>query len=243
MLFDERDLFKGKDYEVNKYITIHHPTLDEIFEYGEKEYFQILHQLTATPSNYKVWLHDNGIDYNKISDMEFFNLLCRIYKLTPKITSIFFGKLDLTKFERLETETHDEVLYDFENKIPIDNIAYLKITEFLRKIHMIKKFVQKSVDERTKKYLIEKERRQLLRNKDKPFESYFMPLVSSLVNCKDFKYNHTTVWDLPIYVFNDSVRRIQKNINYQLVMEGVYAGTIDYEKINKEEIYWMGSLD
>lgn len=69
-----------------------------------------------------------------------------------------------------------------------------------------------------------------------------VPLVSAMVNCEQFKYDHNTVWNLPIYVFMDSVKRIQKLKNYNQLMQGVYAGTIDSKTLSQDSFDWMGSL-
>ena len=72
--------------------------------------------------------------------------------------------------------------------------------------------------------------------------SFLLPLISSLTNCAEFKYRHDDVWTLPIGAFMDSVRRIQKRVNYDNLMHGVYSGCVEVKKIKKEEFNWMGEL-
>ena len=45
---DELQIYRGKDYVVNDYITIRHPILDEIADYGEREYLSLITSLTTT---------------------------------------------------------------------------------------------------------------------------------------------------------------------------------------------------
>ena len=239
---DELQLFRGKDYKLNDKITIHHPTLNEICDYGEQKYYSMVSNLCATPSDFKVQLLDNfGIDYEEVSDFEMFSMISR--SLTVEDTSIILGELDFKFFILAEnTQTNELVLYDKQNDIVIDKAIYLLMVEYLRSIHGFERRVDKAGNEHTKKYLINRERRQLQRQKNKKYTSMLVPLVSAMVNCEQFKYNHSTVWNLPVYVFMDSVKRIQKLKNYNQLMQGLYAGTIDSKTLSEDSLNWMGSL-
>ena len=70
MFNDELKIYRGEDYFVSKYITIHQPTISEICDYGEREYYSMIYQLTATPQSMKWQLWDMGVDYTKISPYE-----------------------------------------------------------------------------------------------------------------------------------------------------------------------------
>ena len=50
-----------------------------------------------------------------------------------------------------------------------------------------------------------------------------------------------TVQTLNIYIFNSSVRQVQRRIEYGQIMGGYYAGTIDPQKINLEKLDWLSS--
>ena len=99
MINDELKVYRGEDFVVSDHIIIHQPTLDEICNYGEQEYYSMICQLTATPQSLKVQLWDMGIDYTKITAWDlFYNILYRLY---PKEkTSIIFGNLDISKFSK-----------------------------------------------------------------------------------------------------------------------------------------------
>lgn len=241
-MIDELQLFRGKDYIVNEHITIHHPTLNEICDYGEQKYYSMVSTLCATPSDYKVFLFDNlGVDYEKITEFEFFCTLCK--GLSINETSILFGDLDFGCFDLAQNNQNGQIiLYDNIHHIVIDEALYKIITEYLRCIHNFEKRVDIAGNAHTKKYLIDKERRQQQRRKKEKYKSMLIPLVSAMVNCEQFKYNHNTVWELPIYVFMDSVKRIQKLKNYNQLMQGVYAGTIDLKTLSQDSFNWMGSL-
>lgn len=241
-MIDDLQLFRGGDYIINESITISHPTLNKICDYGEQKYYAMVSSLCATPSDYKVFLLDNfGVDYEDISEFEFFCTLCK--GLSVNETSILFGDLDFGCFDLAQnTQNGQTVLFDSIHNIVIDDALYQLISGYLRNIHNFEKRNDIAGNAHTKKYLIEKERRKQQRKQKENYKSMLVPLVSAMVNCEQFKYDHNTVWDLPIYVFMDSVKRIQKLKNYNQLMQGVYAGTIDSKTLSQDSFNWMGSL-
>ena len=66
-----RNASLGLEYAVNDSIKIRNPTLGEICEFGEQEYYGMATALTCNPSAYKVALHDMGIDYTTLTDFDF----------------------------------------------------------------------------------------------------------------------------------------------------------------------------
>ena len=107
--YDECKLLFREPYRLNSYITISQPTMQDIINFGEQEYYQMIGLLCGTPSDFKVMLWDNGQDWNKISEFDFFCVFAT--SLTPDKTGILFGDLDFSKF-RLATknETGETVL-------------------------------------------------------------------------------------------------------------------------------------
>ena len=115
---DELRIYRGEDYVVSKNIIIHQPTLNEICDYGEQEYFSVLYSLVATPQSMKVQLDDMGIDYTEIKPYElFYGFLYKMF--TKDKTKILFGDLDFTMFDILKKiDSNDVMLY--QNRIRID---------------------------------------------------------------------------------------------------------------------------
>jgi len=241
-MVDELRLFRGYDYKINDNIVIRHPTLGEICDYGEEKYYNMVYVICSTPSDHKVQLLDNfGIDYEQISEFELFCMMCKLF--SKEDTSILFGDFDFQLFDAAEnTQTNQLVLYDKKNNIVIDHAIYTLLTDRLRLIHGFEKNIDVAGNEHTKQYMLEKERRKLKRANANKQKSILAQLISSMVNCEQFKYDYNTVWTLPIYVFMDSVKRIQKIKNYNHLMQGVYAGTIDSKSLSQESFNWMGSL-
>lgn len=106
---DELRIYRGKDFVVQKHIRLHQPTLNEICEYGECEYYSMLYQLTSTPQSMKFQLWNIGIDYTSITPYQlFYNVL---YKLYPQEkTSIIFGDLDFSKFQVMKNSNDNSIV-------------------------------------------------------------------------------------------------------------------------------------
>lgn len=254
MVNDELKIYRGKDFVVSKHITIHHPTLDEICEYGERDYYSMVHQLCATPQTMKVQLWDMGVDYTTITPFElFYSILFKLYKKDK--TSILFGDLDFSKFEIKQRKDNNEILLyqiveTFEDgnakndKIIIDEFTYNVITDYLREMHFIQKDEKIPANETTKMILIEDDREELERNKNREYHSQLKNLVSAMINCEGFKYNHAQVWDMKINAFMDSVRRISKIKNANLLLQSGYSGFgVNLKEISNKQLDWLGELE
>lgn len=243
---DELKIYRGEDYVVSEHIIIHQPSLNEITSYGEREYYSMIYQLTATPQTMKVQLWDMEIDYTQITPFELFCYM--IYKLYPQEkTSILFGNLDLTKFQLLQRRDNDALLlYQIIDNAPvvIDEFTYHIITDYLRKVHLIQKDEKLPANEATKMILIEDDREEWERNRNKEYHSQLKNLISSMINCEGFKYNHSQVWDMKINAFMDSVKRISKIKNADLLLQSGYSGFgVNLKDIDKRQLDWQGELD
>jgi len=244
-MIDELRLLRGEDYVINQYIKIKQPTLDDIYKYGEQNYFVLVSMLCSTPSDMKVQLWDQfNIDWEQMNEFEFFSYL--ISNVGLKDSCILFGDLDFTKFKLAINNVNEEIVLHHKSKdIVIDNSIYLLITNYLRMVHNFDKKTDVAGNEHTKQYLLDKERRKIKRmqRKKSNYKPILAPLISSMVNCPNFKYDYKTVWNLPIYVFMDAVKRVQKINQYNQLMQGYYAGTVESKFLSEDKINWMGSLN
>ena len=132
------------------------------------------------------------------------------------------------------------VLADKETGVVIDEMIYLRIVTYLRKLHNIKPKVEKAANKITKRILIDEDRNKILYSKDKPFKSYLLPLISA-VKVKQ-AYTKDYVKNMGFYEFMDDVNRMQVIHNADHLLSAAYAGTIDMKKINKAELNWMKEL-
>lgn len=242
---DELKIYHGEDFVISKFIKIHQPSLDEICSYGEQEYYSMIYNLTATPQSMKVQLWDMGIDYTTITPFElFYNILYKLY--SQEKTSIIFGDLDFIKFQIIQRKDDESILlYQVVNNesVIIDEFTYNMIMDYLRQVHLIYKDEKIPANESTKMILIEDAREEIECNKNSEYHSQLKNLISSMINCDGFKYNHSQVWDMKINAFMDSVKRISKIKNAELLLQSGYSGFgISLKDIDKKQLDWLGEL-
>mgnify|MGYP003405296747 CR=1 FL=1 len=264
---DQLKLYLGKDYIINDYIKIKQPTIGQIAEMGEKEYYSMVYTLCSISSDMKSQLWDMGIDWNNIEDFELFIMLTR--SLTQDQTKVLLGDLDLSKFTRgYDTKTEMPVLFmkkpdlvipdnkvgllDILKKKPseqheetdddyivIDEFVYSKMVSHIRMMHGIIPKVEKAANKATKELLLEDDRDKLAIAMRKKSHSTLQPLVSALVNSAGFKYNIQQLNNLGIYQFMDSVQRIQMIKSADALQKGMYGGFLDVSKLDKNELNWL----
>ena len=121
--------------------------------------------------------------------------------------------------------------------------AYDACIPCLRRMHGILRNDQIPANESTRRILIEDAREEYLLSKDKPFKSLLLPLISTMINMPGFKRDDSSVWDMKIYAFMDSVKRISKIQNAGLLLQSGYSGFgVDLQKIDKKQLDYMGDL-
>lgn len=246
MVNDELKIYRGEDFVVSDHIVIHQPTLSEICDYGERNYYNMIYQLTSTPQSMKSKLWDIGIDYTEITPYQlFYNFLYKIYP--QEQTSIIFGDLDLTNFQVMQRKDDKSIAlcqYIDNDLVIIDEFTYNMIVDYLRAVHNIEKDERMPANESTKMILIEDDRDAIEINQRKEYHSQLKNLISSMINCEGFKYNHSQVWDMKINAFMDSVKRVSKIKNANLLLQSGYSGFgINLKDIDKKQLNWLGELD
>lgn len=239
-MIQKPNLLRVKDYEINEKISVHVPTVDEIFEFGDQKYYSMAQTLIATPFELMVELDDIGIDYETITDYQLFVLMMESFASQEDDTSILFTNLNLKNFqEAVNTKNKERVLWDEKNDIVIDQMIALEICNAIRKIHFWDAPIGRAGNVEAKRYLIERNRIKKQRLAKKPYKSFLESMIISLVNTEEFPYNYETVMGLSIYKLNASWRQIQKKKHWEQTMNGVYFGTVDTSKINLEKISWL----
>ena len=294
---DELKIYRGEDFVVSKHIVLHQATLNEICEYGERDYYSMIYNFTATPQSLKVQLWDMGIDYTEITPYQlFYQLLYKMY--SQEKTSIIFGDLDFTKFQVMQRKDDEsiflyqevpvgdiynleyEFVYHFSNLLDasrfvgcevdelieelsksnryndfifdnvqfepviIDEYTYNMIIDYICKSHFIERDLKRPANNSTKMVLIEDARDEIEQNKNKEYHSQLKNLISSMINSEGFKYNHAQVWDMKINAFMDSVKRIGKIKNADLLLQSGYSGFgVNLKEIDNKQLDWLGELE
>lgn len=241
---DELKLYLGSDIKIANGITLYQPTIGEIANYNEAEYFSMAQTLCATPSSMKVALDDMKLDYMKIDDFQLFMMLCQ--SLTPDKTGPLLGDLDLTKFKPHSVNDTEDVILVYDkpdkdgNPIVINPIIYEILTMYVRKMHNFKKQVDKAGNEITRKVLIDDERKAAQRNKDKPYKSFLVPLVSSLQGRQGYTKDY--ICNMGLYEFMNQIARTQIIVQADAALGGMYSGFVDTKKMDKSVLDWTRDI-
>ena len=237
---DSLFLYFGDDYVINDQIKISQPKIGDIVDYGEASYFSMVHTLSAIPSDLKSMLWDEfELDWTKVDDFQLFIMLSQT--MTADKTRILFGDLDFSKMRPFRSKLNDEiVLANPETGVKIDNLVYMRMANYIRRLHNITPKVERAKGKRAKQAMIDDDRRNREFNKGKPFKSYLLPLISS-VKVKQ-GYTKDYVRNMGLFEFFDDVGRLGVIDSSYHLMNAAYAGTIDMKKISKQELNWMREL-
>lgn len=237
-------LLQGKDIKLNDNITIINPTIDEILEYGEEEYWKAVTQITSTSYQYLLFFHKQGINYQDITDYNMFILLAQ--SMPKDRTQLILKDIDLSELKAVVDQQEEGiVLIDKNENVIIDEAIYYVIVEYIRTINNIKREYRIPGNAHTYDIYVreaEREEQILERKGAQPFESLLEPLISALCNHPSFKYDHMSVGQVSLYTLMDSLKRIQLYENYRNLISAIYAGTVDSKSIKKDELNWFKSL-
>lgn len=232
-----RNLLYKSSIPINDYISVHVPTVGDILK-DEDAYNDLVSKFTAMPIDYMVSLDDNGIDFSTIDDYTLF--LMMFPGISTRDTHLLFGDLDLSKFSYAISEQNGQpLLIDVENDIRIDRAIHGLIADTLRKIHHIEKDIRKPGNEEARKFLIERARRKMMRNRNRVQESQLESLIIAMVNTEQYKYGFEGTLELSIYQFMESVRQIIKKVDYDNRMIGIYAGTVNAKELSADDLNWL----
>lgn len=151
--------------------------------------------------------------------------------------------VDLADFSVCKLQKNDQiVLYNADKDITIDRIVYARIVDAVRKIHGLKRNNQMPANERTKMDLIDDARDEAMASAQRPYKSILKPLISALV-VKCGMCGDDRVWNMKISAFFDSIKRINKIQDSQLLLQGAYSGFASLKGIDKNRLDWAGDID
>ena len=238
MEFDEAKAYIGADYEVNEYIKIKQPSVKEIIDFGEKEYYSMVYTITATPADMMSELDDIGVNFMEVDEFDLFRKLA--VGMTQDRTSILFGDLDFSKMKTyLDNESKEFVLADVDNGIIIDKLAYYKISNYLRFIHGFKANRDRAANNTTRRIMIQIDREKKNKAKKEGYKSTLKQLISAMMRYPGFKYKTRELNECGIYEFMDTVKGSQIYTSSIALLQGSYSGMIDTSKIKKENFNWQ----
>lgn len=156
--------------------------------------------------------------------------------------SLVLKDVDLADFEEYESDKNPEtILYDKEHDITIDRFVYARMVDAVRKIHGFKRNNEIPANERTKMDLIEDARDDAMAASRKEYKSVLKPLISALA-VKTGQLGSDSIWNTKINMFFDSIKRVNKIQDAELLLQGAYSGFASLKGINKDRLDWAGDI-
>ena len=237
---DTLKLYFGDPYVVNQYVTIYQPTIGNIIEYGEREYYSMIQTLTAIPSDMKSQLWDSGLDWTQVEDFQLFMMLSP--SLSQKQTEIILGDIDLQRMRPVETLQNGEViLRDSVTGAIIDELAYKTMSAYLCKLHNLTKKVEKAGNKYTKQVLIDEDRQKREYSAKQPYKSSLMPIISAIKARQG--YTRDYIRAMGLYELTTELNRLQIIVNTDALLNGAYGGMMDTSKIKKSQFNWLRDVN
>ena len=156
--------------------------------------------------------------------------------------SLILKDIDFADFEEYESDkNHETILYDKEHEITIDRFVYAKMVDAVRKIHGFKRNNEMPANEITKMDLIDDARDDAMMAARKPYKSVLKPLISALA-VKTGQLGSESIWNTKINMFFDSIKRINKIQDAELLLQGAYSGFASLKGIDKDRLDWAGDI-
>lgn len=270
---DYLKIYFGDPYPINDQIIIYQPSIQEIIDFGEDNFFSVLFMFIGNTTYRKLFLWNNGIDWCKVSDYELF---CNLVRMMPvDSTSILFGDIDFTKFMLYEREDPGEpedekpdpdkklsamqklkckmkeferthTFYNEEQDIEIDASTYHEIVEVLKEMTKTAVKTEYAPNKTSRELLITEEQEKIARaerESDGKNHSTLLPLISFCINHPGFKYKSNELKEIHINEFMDSVKRLQVYESTHALIGGMYSGFVDTSKIPNSQFDFMRPIE
>lgn len=216
------------------YMNIDYTTIED-FDLFKKMIYQslsskkkIYEELKNNPKQYEEYI-------NKMTDEDWDDLL-----FNP--LSLILKDIDFADFEEYESDkNHETILYDKEHDITIDRFVYARMIDAVRKIHGLKRNNQLPANEITKMFLIDEAREEAMLASKKEYKSVLKPLISALA-VKTGQLGSDSIWNTRINMFFDSIKRINKIQDAELLLQGAYSGFASLKGVSKDRLDWAGEI-
>ena len=221
-------------WQLNDYLGIDYTKIDDY-----DLFIKFTSQVVSSRKKIYKELKDNPDKYEEelkmISEDDLEDMLINPLELV-------LGGTDLADFVPCTDTTNDQiVLYDMEHDITIDRVVYMRMVDAVRKIHGLKRNNEMPGNERTRLDLIEDARDEAMMAANKPYKSILKPLVSALtVYCG--MVGDDRIWNMPVNMFLDNIKRANKIQDSTLLLQGAYSGFASLKDVDRNRLDWTGEL-
>lgn len=238
-------LYYCEDFKVaDDKIIIRQPRIQDFIDYGEDMIYDSILPFVSNRTSMRLFLWNQGIDWNKISDLWLFCYLLNISN--PEKTRLMFGDIDFRTFKLCKRETPDgdeQVLYSSEHNIIIDDDCRKLMSKFIQ--HMFNRFPPEdefTSSKQLKQDLINRDKQAAIQQKKQLSEfkgSQFLLYLSFCLNHPGFKYKKNELRDVGIFEFMDSVTRLNIYESTRALYSGMYSGMCNLKGVDKNEFNFM----
>lgn len=241
MEIDKMRVLRGDPINVNEYITLLQPTINEIIDFGESTFFSVFWSLCSSAWDRPSYFADQGIDFMSISDWTYF--LMTVQSLPPSSTNLILKDIDLADFKLQKRVLEDSVEYVLcrDDGLIIDETVYNQIIPYIREMVNFHHSGKKAANKATAKILIMDDRKERERSKNKEYESMLFNVVVSLVNTEEFSYTYESVMNVTVYQLMKSYVQICGKKSAMALLQGSMSGFMDTSGINSENFSWVYS--
>ena len=221
-------------WQLNDYLGIDYTKIDDY-----DLFIKFISQIVSSRKKIYKELKDNPEQYEEelkmISEDDLEDMLINPLELV-------LGGTDLADFTPCTDTTNDQViLYDTEHDVTIDRVVYMRMVDAVRKIHGMKRNNEMPGNERTRLDLIEDARDEAMMAANKPYKSVLKPLVSALaVYCG--MVGDDRIWNMPVNMFLDNIKRANKIQDSTLLLQGAYSGFASLKGVDRNRLDWTGEL-
>lgn len=252
---DQLKLLRGKPITIKDGLVLLQPRIDEIEELGEQSFMNVFWLLCSSAWDMPAAFADMGVDFMSVTDWNFF--MQTVLGMPFNTTKLVFKDIDFSKLEPMLKQLGEEQSIVLVNKEPmiLDDKEFeprtFEITEddynvfikYVREMIGFQHKGRKAKNRATAKILIQEDRKESARNKNKPYESMILNAIISLVNTEEFGYTYETVFEMTIFQLMKSLVQIQGKKHACALLQGSMSGFCDTSKIPSKEFQWMYSED
>ena len=243
--FDLLRLYFGEEYKINDKITIYQPTIQDVLNMGEKDFYATIAPFTSNTTSFRVQLYDLGIYWNDITDFELFSLLLKT--IDKNNVKVFFKDFDITSFDLFakvnEKGESVPILYSKELDYEIDEETYLCIRDyfcFMFGVTLEREIVKNKA---LGAEIIAKERADIAKKKaELKGTTSLIQMISFALNHPGFKYKKNELRDVCYVEFLDSIKRLQIYESTKALTQGSYSGFCDVSKVPKENFNFLRNV-
>lgn len=258
----------GKDYKLTPFITLHHPTVEEIMELNDSPkpdniYFYYVNIILSDPYSNMVVLDDMGINYMDITPFDVLIITWKkineeyaktkkvdeennIFPTNPiNIALNFFMQEDHVFAMGTYQEDGSPCLYDINNRsCQINREIYDYIYEWIKGINNVQ-FQNRinPADENARRILIEDMRDEIKKanrknNKKKDDVDSFGGLLEGVSFGGNGVITPFNLMSSKVYWINAALSIDNKKSHASHLLDGLYHGTIRSKDIKNEELDW-----